>query len=171
MLIGSFNTSIEVFDNKISNILNKNQNVKSIFEEYLKLRASFKDNTFLKDGIFTINDQTNINNKFNETVDKFSDANDLHDFIIVTSFQDIIAFYKAMINLIKTVKYFIHAELLTNAQEYFIHYRGVYKSDLYLKAKFTLSSFNEIKEKYNEIFLMLDDRKSLKFAEASKYQD
>ncbi|CAG8696232.1 35681_t:CDS:1, partial [Racocetra persica] len=42
---------------------------------------------------------------------------------------------------------------------------------LYLKAQFISSRFNEIKEKYNEILLMLDGEKSLKFAEASKYQD
>lgn len=160
-----------------------------VSKHYLDKREDYKMATFT--GSENYDQITDIYNEFKATLSSFS-SKEMHDFIIITSVQDMMVFDRAMVkiitgfgNVIGSVRNFIigqkvkydsmltqHISPLPHDIRYYItHSRGRYKRELYLFKKLSLDTFNTINQEYDKLLKGLDSDSVNTFVKALMYQD
>jgi len=161
-----------------------------ISKPYLEKRWEYKMVTFFRPE----HDHcvTDINQEFQRLLSHFS-GQELKNFIIMTSIQDVIIFGRLMINkatnqstrdsvsiedlVIREKKKYesLHTQYLTTlpyeAKRYIIDSREPYKRDLYLRKIFSIETFNTVNRFYRELLQKLDQKAQKNLVKASMYQD
>ena len=163
--------------------------VNPLWSTYLIARKEYKEKTFNNKPASSL---SNLYDDFNKLVNSL-ETDDLEQFILNTSTQDIIVFDQLMINEIKnlpketsvSVKKFIsnkinefqvlvndnYIYLPENVQHYVTESRFAYKENLYIHSKVSVEKFHKINNIYNRLVSSLDKDTKKHFVNTLMYQD
>ncbi|CAG8510213.1 11463_t:CDS:2, partial [Racocetra fulgida] len=145
------------------------------FNDYLDKRRPYKEDTFNEK---EVSSHSGLYEEFKNIVNQLNEE-DLKQFILITSIQDIVVFDQVMIDKIKilpkgkpvSVQNFIknklsEFEVLLNdnyvnlpeyVQVYIIKNRFQYKQNLYINSKVSVKNFHDINNTYDSLISNLDE--------------
>ncbi|CAG8458350.1 26037_t:CDS:2 [Gigaspora margarita] len=165
LLLKTFTENVKSFQTRSTLMLNNYPNIKAQSESYLAQREKYKKITFSNDEDSTNEELLEINKLFYKTIKKLNEE-EIPKFIIITSYQDIIAFYYSMINVVQKDQYFKFKG--KNEYNFISDQKNIFQDKFESVCK---NLPKNVIEKYKNILSALDNEKLGVFINASKYQD